>query len=216
MKAIGDARTLTSRVYEILRDAILEGTLAPDEPIRIEDVATQLSVSAIPVREAVLKLVAEGFIVAEPHKPYRIAPVSRKDLTDIYTLRLLLEPEAAKRAVPLLTDQDLSDLRDLYAHIVKSAGSDHIGDVLSATMRFHFRLYQVLGSDRLLGILNTLWSQSERYRRIYLEKRKEDEVIADHREILDQCIARQPDKCAAAVTADLTKTTDALMLRIEK
>jgi DNA-binding GntR family transcriptional regulator len=216
MKAIGDARTLTSRVYGILRDAILDGTLAPEQPIKIEEVATELNVSAIPVREAVLRLVADGFIVAEPHKLYRIAPVSRKDLTDIYTLRLLLEPEAAKRSVPLLTEQDLGDLRDLYAHIVKSARSDQLGDVLSATMRFHFRLYQVLGSDRLMGILSTLWNQSERYRRIYLKKRKESEVIADHREILDQCIARQPDKCAAAVVEDLTKTVNAVMLRIEK
>lgn len=216
MKPIGaDARTLTSHVLQTLRNAILEGLLEPERPIKIEEVARELNVSAIPVREAVLRLVSEGFVVSEPHKGYKVAPVSKADLVDIYTVRLMLEPEAARQAVGLLTERDIEDLTRLQTQIVASTETKTPTDTLAATREFHFRLYGILGSSRLLSTIAILWDQSERYRRLYVAKRERgSEVVEEHKRILTECIKRQPDRCAQAVVDDLNRTISALMAQL--
>lgn len=218
MKPISsDTRTLTGRVLQTLRDAILAGSLEPESPIRIDEVARELNVSAIPVREAVLRLVAEGFIVSEPHKGYKVAPVSKSDLLDIYMVRLMLEPEAARKAVPLLTDEDLDDLKRLESHITACTTAGAHEATLKATREFHFRLYQVLGSSRLLNMVSILWDQSERYRRLYIgSNERASEVIEVHRSILAACTDKQADRCAEAVTQDLNRTIRALVRQLGK
>ena len=74
--------------------------LKPGQWIRQLDIANQLNVSSVPVREALNTLAAEGQVVHQRHRGYKVVELSREQLEEIYLARRLLENEATRRAVP--------------------------------------------------------------------------------------------------------------------
>jgi len=87
--------TLYERVYEALKEAILNNEYLPGDIVTIELIARELGVSATPVREAVARLSAEGLVRQAPNKGVRIAPITSKDVHNTYEVRKLLEPYVA-------------------------------------------------------------------------------------------------------------------------
>ena len=91
---------------------ILDGALQPGERLRIDELARQLGVSPMPVREALHQLAAEGTITLDPYRGFSISELSATEAEDLYSTRAALEALAAEIAVPRLGDDDLNALRD--------------------------------------------------------------------------------------------------------
>lgn len=106
--AITQALSLPERVYQGLRDAILNGTFAPGQMLRQEEVAVQLGVSRSPLREALPRLEAEGLVVLHPRRGYAVATINPKDVMEAFDLRILLETELGRRSIALRTDRDVA------------------------------------------------------------------------------------------------------------
>src|SRR3546814_618727 len=94
-------RTLSERVFDIVREQIVVGELATDMPIRQDALAAELGVSKIPVREALARLEQEGLLISHPNRGYLVRPMSAAEADEIYALRLALEPAAAAVAAEL-------------------------------------------------------------------------------------------------------------------
>ncbi|MEM7337148.1 MAG: GntR family transcriptional regulator [Actinomycetota bacterium] len=82
-----------------LRAAILNGDVGPGDPLVISTLATQLGLSATPLREALRNLAAEGLVVLHSHGKARVAEIDIHEAAEIYDMRLMLEPEALARSV---------------------------------------------------------------------------------------------------------------------
>jgi DNA-binding GntR family transcriptional regulator len=97
----GPARppTRTEWADDRLRRAIFRGEFAPGERLVISTLATQLGVSATPLREALRRLSSEGLVELQAHGSARVAAVDLAEATEIYELRRLLEPMALERSV---------------------------------------------------------------------------------------------------------------------
>lgn len=95
----GGSRTPIERVYEQLRDDIIEGRLAPDEKLRVEHLKVHYQVGAGTLREAITRLVSDALVVAEGQRGFRVAPIALQDMEDLTRLRLHIEIDAFRQSI---------------------------------------------------------------------------------------------------------------------
>src|SRR4051812_49482729 len=96
-------RDNVEQVYRRVREAILEGEIAPGATMSQVALADDLGISRTPLREALRMLQTEGLVDAERNRRVRVAPLSPADLEELYVMRVALEAEAIRLAVPRLT-----------------------------------------------------------------------------------------------------------------
>jgi DNA-binding GntR family transcriptional regulator len=142
--------TAQDLVLSALREAILSGVLEPGARLRQEELADLFGTSRIPVREALRALEYEGLVSSEPHRGFTVTALDADDVEEVYDLRILLESHALRLALPLLTDEDLGDIEQLYLEMTNATDPDA---ELAARERFYIRLYSVTGRPRLVGLI---------------------------------------------------------------
>ena len=153
--ATNAANDLTAQdlVLSSLREAILTAALPPGTRLRQEKLAELFGTSRIPVREALRALEYEGLVTSMPRRGFSVTELDADDIEEVYDLRILLESHAVRLAVPLITDEDLQALEELYAQMVAAASGDQ---QLAARERFYIRLYSITGRPRLTGLIARL------------------------------------------------------------
>ena len=153
--ALNAARDLTAQdlVLTSMREAILSAALPPGMRLRQEKLAEIFGTSRIPVREALRALEYEGLVRSMPRRGFAVTELDADDIEEVYDLRILLESHAVRLAVPLITDEDLKALEDLYhAMVVASSGDEQ----LAAREHFYARLFSITGRPRLVAQISRL------------------------------------------------------------
>jgi DNA-binding GntR family transcriptional regulator len=153
-------RSLADDVVDRLRDAIFHGSFKPGEALREEQLAAMLDVSRGPVREALVQLEREGLVLVRRHRGATVARLSRRDLEDVYSLRLALEQLAIQRATRYATDQDFAAMEAVLAafDVALSRGPSE-KEVAELDVRFHDLIYQAARHQRLYDCWANLKSQ---------------------------------------------------------
>lgn len=204
-------RTITAMVQERVRDAILEGLLPAGSRIDQNQLAADLNVSLVPVREALHKLQGEGFVQIIPRRGAFVAESSLEDMADIYFTRQITEGQAAYHAAPRLSDEELAQLDKLCAAMEQAIKAQHYPDFMRQNHDFHFIIYQAAGSRYLLNMITSLWDLSERYRYRYMYLKDQGEAVqAEHREILAACHARDSKRLRDAIIMHMQHTEKAI------
>ncbi|WP_439660438.1 GntR family transcriptional regulator [Lentzea sp. HUAS TT2] len=142
----------TDFVLESIKEAILYGKLKPGQALVETDLAASLNVSKTPVREALKTLAGSGLVVMSPYKGASVRVVDAEMAASVYDVRMLLEPEALRRAVALGADftearSVLDDTSDLARRSL-------------ANRRFHRALYAGCGNPLMVEILDGLRDQA--------------------------------------------------------
>lgn len=145
--------TAQDHVLSSMREDILSGALAPGSRLRQEKLAERFGTSRIPVREALRALEYEGLVRSSPYRGFTVTELDADDIEEVYDLRVVLEGHAVRLAVPLMTDEDLRVLDELYRRMVDAPGGD---EQLAARERFYIRLYSMTGRPRLVGLISRL------------------------------------------------------------
>ncbi len=158
LRRLPEKRATTDRVADLIREAIFEGALQPGEHLQEERIAAETGVSRGPVREAILKLEAEGLLVREPYRGARVATVSRQDLEELFVLRQHLESLATELAAPHISVDDLDSLRRIV-EAKKQAEANGEPNQEQLNQEFHQVLYDRCPNRRLRALLVQLWSQ---------------------------------------------------------
>ena len=163
-------QSLQNLVYQTIRQAILEREIEPGEHINIRKLAERLSVSTMPVREALRQLEAEGMVSFNPNKRIVASQLSRSDLYDIYSLRIPLEEMALLKCFECKDESRLKHLEELQRQMSKP---DVTGmEWFNLNRAFHMKLHEMSGSLRLYQILQGLWNSTGPYLRIYSEDKR--------------------------------------------
>jgi len=105
--------TAQEGVLRELRLQIASGKLSPGQQVIQDALAASLGVSRVPLREALKVLEGEGQVIYHPHRGYFVADLSVADLVEVYRIRSILEDEALRVGVPLLTNEDIEYLEDI-------------------------------------------------------------------------------------------------------
>lgn len=201
-------RTLAEKAFISLDQAILTGKLRPGERIPIEDVASVLEMSPMPVREAIRRLDGLGLVENVPHKGARITELSVTDLREIYEVRLSLEPLAIARAAKQFTDEDAVRAKAALAALrSEPVGSMRLWRVHS---ELHMTLYRAARSAWMLRLIQPPWKSSERYRLAMTTKADSSRNVGSHELLVQACVHHDPERAAHELTNHLVNTANSI------
>lgn len=144
-----------------LRVAILRGILPPGQRLRQEDLAEQLGVSRIPLRDAFRRLEAEGLVRIEGRRGARVATLSADDVAEIYELRLMLEVHCIRLAIRGLTDEAVARLLEMSQQMDAVSHQDEQGRL--SRKAFYAELYRWSGRPRMRNLILQLRDDVHRY-----------------------------------------------------
>ena len=186
--------TMSEVVLEELRRSILTGEFAPGEKINQLRVARKLGVSMIPLREALKRLQAEGYVTNVSHRGIKVKELSHEELEDIFLIRVELEELAAGLAAEHLTETDKEKLRNIFQKVKKARRLRKYDQLFLLNRDFQFTIYRACRREYLLKLLRDLWEQSSRYRNLATHRALEatsraEEALAERECILRACDA---------------------------
>ncbi len=177
--------TLRERVYDHLRDEILEGILAPGTELAEVALSEQLGVSRGPLREAIGRLAAEGLVTVRPRRGAVVRSLSEEEFLEFYQVREAIEGMAVKLAVPRLTDEDFEALEALNRKMDEHGARNEVESFFEANVAFHGRLLEASGNAKLQEVYRQLLDQIGRYRMRSLTLRGNlRRSVAEHAAIL--------------------------------
>jgi DNA-binding GntR family transcriptional regulator len=198
------ARQSAEYVYHRVRDAIVDGSLQPGETMSQVVLAEELGVSRTPLREALRMLQGEGLVEARPNRRVRVAPISIGDLEQLYAVRVTLEAQALRLAVPRMTPEHIARLEGSIAEMARYAQQHDMRRWLIPHAEYHHRLIELAGS-RFAALLSQLYDHAERYRRLHIGYGPSAWATPDHRGILDAVEAGDPVGAAALLAEHLSR-----------
>jgi DNA-binding GntR family transcriptional regulator len=196
----------SARVAHHLREAILNGDIAPGERIRQEEVADRLGASRLPVREALRILEAEGLTEHEANKGARVPYLSMHEVDVVYQMRERLEPLALFESIPHLGPADLERLEDVQARIEQNTD---VGSFLALDREFHLLTYSGCAIDQLTSMVTRLWNSTQHYRRAFVSLSGPGRmwvVNAEHRLLLDAIERRDSVDAERYLTGHIRRT----------
>ncbi|HWF26335.1 MAG TPA: GntR family transcriptional regulator [Solirubrobacteraceae bacterium] len=204
-------RTLAEKAFETLHEAIITGRLRPGERLPIEELASVLEMSAMPIREAVRRLDSAGLVENIPHRGERVTQLSIADLAEVYEARVALEVLAIRRAAERF-DAKREDAARLRLAALEARPDDNSSATSAAHTAFHFALYDAADSAWLLRLIRPVWETSERYCLAVPESRQLAARRHEHEAILAACAAHDPDTAALALHDHLATTANNVSL----
>jgi GntR family transcriptional regulator of gluconate operon len=143
-------------VTEELRQRILRGEMLPGSRIRETELAEQFGVSRGPVREALRSLEVAGLVLRLPRQASYVAPVSKRDVDEIYTLRAVIEELAIRRTLRSAGDVLAHRLDAAATALAAAVAAGDAGTVVDADIEFHSVFYALADHQRLAALWGTL------------------------------------------------------------
>lgn len=210
--------TLTQDVYRRLRADLVSCRLAPGDKLPIEDLGQRLSAGSSAVREALSRLVSEGFVVAEPQRGFRVAPVSPSDLRGLTDARCQLEglciASAIKHGDVEWETGIIAALHRLSKLPIRAEDDpQRYGDAFAAAhTTFHEAVAAACSNPWLLRVREYLAGQHERYRWLSLPlARSERDLHGEHTAIADAALTRDAKRTVQLMTDHLNLTAEVIL-----
>jgi DNA-binding GntR family transcriptional regulator len=205
-------RTLAAGIATRLRTLIASGEIPPGEKLHLDELRGKFGVSLSPLREALSRLSAEGFVVAmDGERGYRVAPVSENNLVEVTRLRAEIETLALRESIARGDDRWEGDVVVSLHRLSKlersSTGDSRVDDWEKAHRTFHQNLLAACRMPLLINFCATLHDLSDRYRRLFLEDHPIDRDVAqEHREIADATLERRADAACTLLRDHIERT----------
>ncbi|MDR7419888.1 MAG: GntR family transcriptional regulator [Armatimonadota bacterium] len=195
------AQRLGDRVYQHLIEAIATNRLPQGAKIQEDVLAEQMGVSKTPVREALRRLEAEGFISVDPHRTPEVRRLEPRDIEELYGVREFLERLAVRTITEVRPAGILAEMETVQAAAEARLASGETTDVaesVSYNRRFHGLIFHGAGNRRLLRLYELIDVDVRRlsFQSIRVSGRRRDAVI-QHRAILEAIKAGDADRAEA-------------------
>jgi DNA-binding GntR family transcriptional regulator len=183
-------RTMQEIAYDTIRDAVLSGRYPAGKRLIADEVAKELGVSRMPVREALHRLGVAGLITITPHRGAVVSELSEAEIVEIYHIRAVLDGLAARLATRNLTAADHQRLAALLEDMQAAVKARNLKAVLDVNRKFHRVIWQAARAPRLQELLENLYAASQRFRNIsVLIPGRLDQLTRDHR-LIARALAR--------------------------
>jgi DNA-binding GntR family transcriptional regulator len=202
-------RTLAEKAYAAIHEAIISGALEAGQRLRIEELASQLGMSHLPIREAIRRLESRGLVEHIPHRGGRVTEISLDDLRELYEARLLIEPEIIARSAETFSEEEARAARAALARYDEASTQGHMAEIWAAHTAFHFCLYNPCRSSWLLRLVEPLWESSQRYRMTVpplSSEMRRTEAKLEHEQMLTACEAHDPARAATVLHNHIART----------
>lgn len=179
-------KSLGGQIFDKVREDILSGVYAQGDELKEATLGAKLGVSRTPVREALRQLELEGLVEIVPNRGARVTGISRKDVCDIYYMRLSLEGLAARWAAEHMEEEEVAELEEVVLLSEFHLKNEKQEQVARLDGRFHEILYHASASRMLEHVLTDFHHYVKRARSISVKSsNRAMESVAEHKEILE-------------------------------
>ncbi|MFT4715327.1 MAG: DNA-binding GntR family transcriptional regulator [Paracoccaceae bacterium] len=206
-QAVTKSKSNVNRVYEDLRQMAANFEFMPDARINEGELAASLNTSRTPVREALNRLVAEGFLTFQSGRGFFCRSLSPSLILDLYEARVAIECEALRLACERADDDQIGDLKS-YLTVIEPrylSCADPI-ELLALDEDFHNKLTALSGNKELATILTNLNDRIRYVRLINLKSLQDKPVnsqMSAHRVIVNALVARDANAAVAAMRSHI-------------
>lgn len=203
--------TTTNSSYDLLREAIVRGDIAPEARLVESEISTNFKMSRGAVRTALIRLEEEGLVVREPHRGARVRKVSDDEAVEILQVRAVLEGLAVRLTAERIDDAGAKRLRALLErHRGLLEGGDLLG-ASDANADLHAALLELSGHGTARRLIRALNSQTVRYQyRTILIPGRPAASVAEHTAIVEAVVAGRADEAEAAMRSHLFNVAQAV------
>jgi DNA-binding GntR family transcriptional regulator len=201
---VGQVPSLKDRAYSSIKNAILTLNVKPGTALVETDLAREMGVSKTPVRDALLALEQEGFVIRVPFKGTYVTQISQTDLVEIFQLRAVLEGLAAHQATRLLSQKELDEIDYNLAGSEAALAQGDVALCSELGQTVHRAIIDKSENCRLVAITRNLDDHLRRFRAMSdrLSGRL-DKSIREHRQILAALRQQDPEAAERAMRAHL-------------
>lgn len=204
--AIGDAEAQQGAVaFEMLRADIVSCRIAPGSNVSEAELAARYGLGKAAIRRALIRLSERGWVQALSRRGYVVKPIALRDIGEIFALRRMLEPIAARHAAGRA---DVNRLRQLDA----VCGAGFAGDpasqatFLQAHRQLHLAIVTAGGNERLTDVFAPLWDESERViHHTGLMRSRGTELRHDHAALIAALATGRGDEAAAKIEDEIER-----------
>jgi len=204
------SRSLAGEVAGALRGEILSGNFTPGVKLTIEDLRDRYGVSLSVIREALSRLTADGLVLAQDQRGFRVAPVSIDDLRDLTRTRVFIETEALRDAIVHGDAEWEAGILAAFHRLSRASGArdDMASEWTTRHGEFHGAILQACTSTWLIRFRDILYERSERYRRLSIRsaETQQRDVDGEHRELMRAAVAHDTKAAVAALRTHLEET----------
>jgi DNA-binding GntR family transcriptional regulator len=207
-----DNRPQSQRVYETLRQRILDWELAPGAPLSENDLARQLGGSRTPVRQAIQQLTREGLVRTLPGRGAFVAEISLGDIVELFEMREILEAGAAVHAARAPSRKSLVPLEEEFRASRAAINDDDNSAYYEVIRRFDLEVLALCGNRRLAQALEEIWAQVRRLRHMAsTDAARLAETVDEHIDILQAIVAGDEAQAAERVRRHVRASADNVM-----
>ena len=193
---------LTDRAYERIKHDIICCAIAPGAEISEAQLCLQYKLGKAPVRMALSRLAHDGLVRAIPRRGYMVMPVTLKDIQDVFELRLMLEPAAARMAAGRVDAQRLRTLDEVCRAGYQSGDVKSISRFLDANKAFHVAIAQATGNSRLADAIEKLLDEMTRLLHLGLGLRNRSQEMQHEHRTLMKALVRGDGGTAERICSD--------------
>ena len=197
-------QTLSAPIYNDLMEQLISGAYEPGQRLKLNELAEQTGTSVSPVREALIRLVAEDSVAMSSLRAFAIPSLSSSRFNQILSIRLVLEGLAVEKATENITQSDVEELSKLHAKFISAEANQERLEAQSLNRRIHFMIYDKANMPMLLSSILNLWAKMGPILRVYYSKRIDVTIGApDHLNLFEALDANDCLRAVAAVQADI-------------
>ena len=207
-----EGHPINQQIYGFLRRAIIECRLLPDDPLSENDVAAAFKISRQPVREALIKLAENDFVIICPKKATKVRRISKSHVLQGIFIRRNLESAVIAQCAGDISAATLQKLRELIERQEDAATHYRIHEHFALDDEFHSTILLSAGFDRVLDLVLAVKGAMDRVRFLSIENEVSPigRTCTAHRRILSALQKRDPQAAAAAMAAHMQETSDSL------
>ncbi len=198
--------SMREQIYDALRDLILKNAYKPNAVLQIDGLAEEFSVSATPVREALVRLEADGLVRLIPNKGAVVSDIREEDIRNTWEMRQLLEPYAAGMSATLIPTSEIEELEEKLFRLRDQPFDNE--RYVECDTRLHEVLYTHLENQLLVDTIHRVHQMSIRIRYFpegsgALHEQTVHEVIQEHLAILAAIRTRDAKRISELVLEHL-------------
>lgn len=198
-------------LFTRIRDRILSGDYAPGSALPQESIEAEFGVSRVPVREALVRLRAEGLLEIEAHRGFRVRPLLAAEVDEVFRLRMAIEPVAVGEGAKLAKAKDHIGAREALRALSAALAAAALNDIGNLNSAFHLALILPQRQPMTAEILTRLHTQSQRYVRMHLLPAGRVRRATSEHNALYEAWARGDSREASLLTAQhIEETRDEL------
>ncbi len=153
------SETLSSRVYQYIKDAIVKNKIKPKERIPEKEIAHLFKSSTTPVREAILRLSAEGYIEISPNRYAVVRETSFEEYLDLQEALILLDTYACMQAIRVMGREDIQRLKDRTAEMGKYCRKETVNKFLEINYDIHDSIFLTIKNKYLYSLATRVWEE---------------------------------------------------------